>query len=305
MGYSNIGTAKQQRWVEVTPEDLRDLQGVTDHVEYQKVLRRNHKHDQTITTKGNTTMATAKTNTTAALSIDDVLAALRDVIDAHLSGGVAPAAKAPGKSPTKPTKVVEPDEDEDEDDEVATFKATMEKKTLAALKKEAISRGYLKEDVADASKEDLIESIVDDEFNQSEDAVDEDEEDGDLDPDEADEDEDDEDEEDGEEDDEDEAEEGYSEEDLQPLTLTALKKIAVEAGYAMADLKGYDKEEVIALILEESDEDAEDEEEDEDELDEDTLNDMSLAEVKAVAKENGVRIKPGMKKAQIIEAILA
>ena len=304
MGYSNIGTADQQRWVEVTSEDLRDLQGVTDHVEYQKVLRRNHKHDQTITTKGNTTMATAKKNTPVEVNpVNDVLAALVDALMAYL-GVEEPAAKAPGKSPTKPTKVVEPDEDEEGEDEVAAFKATMEKKTLAALKKEAISRGYLKEDVADATKEDLIESIVDDEFNQSEDADDEDEEDGDLDPDEADEDED-EDADDEDEEDEDESDEGYSEEDLQPLTLTALKKIAVEAGYAMADLKGYDKEEVIALILEESDEDAEDEEEDEDELDEDTLNDMSLAEVKAVAKENGVRIKPGMKKAQIIEAILA
>jgi hypothetical protein len=111
-----------------------------------------------------------------------------------------------------------------------------------------------------------------------------------------------------EEDDEDEDEDEAEEPSLKPraayskMTLVNLKKAAVaDAGLALADLKGLDKDAIIDLMFGEVEE--ADEEEDE-EVDEEDLRAMSLAEVKAVAREQGIKIKAGTPKDEIIELIL-
>ena len=62
---------------------------------------------------------------------------------------------------------------------------------------------------------------------------------------------------------------------------------------------------VIDLILGEGDEDeAEDEDDESEELTEDDLKGMSLAELKALAKEYGVKAKPSVSKADLIDLIM-
>lgn len=113
-----------------------------------------------------------------------------------------------------------------------------------------------------------------------------------------------------------EEEEGFDAAELQKKTLRALKKMAVEVGYDMDDLDGYDKDDVIALLMEENGEEAEEEEEDEEEEDEEESEDdedtiteddlrlMSLAELKALAKEEGFTVKAGSNKDAIIDMLL-
>ena len=128
--------------------------------------------------------------------------------------------------------------------------------------------------------------------------------------------EDDEDEDDEDEDEEDEAEDDdeddrYTREDLLAMTLTELKRLGKDVGFTVAELKGMDKDAIADAILElyeapeDDDEDAdEDDEDDDDVITEDGLREMSLAELKALAKELGVRIKAGTPKDDIIELVL-
>lgn len=241
-------------------------------------------------------------------SFNKFLTDLRDMIDAHLSGVADAVVAEPKKSSAKPSTKV----DKEEVVEEATDReAELMKTNIRTLRKMAIELGFDEDEVADADKETLVESIIEeggdtttdadadtDEDDETEDVEDaEDAEDDDAEEDEEEEDEDDEEE-------DDEEAEGYTREDLEGLTLAALKKIAKEEfEETTASLKGLDTDDIIDLILGEGDE--EEEEDEEEGLTEEDLEAMSLAEVKAVAKDNGVAVKAGMKKADIIEAIFA
>ena len=103
----------------------------------------------------------------------------------------------------------------------------------------------------------------------------------------------------------------YTRDDLLGMTLAELKALAKEVGFTVADLRGMDKDAIADAVLalydeaDESDEDEADEDaDDEEELDEDALNAMSLAELKTLAKELGIRVKAGTAKDDVIELIL-
>lgn len=244
------------------------------------------------------TMAPKAASTNNNIDTASLIADLIAVLQKH-AGSEPVVAEPPAKSKAKAA----PEIDDETGVEAGTERrAELEGMTLAALRKAAIAAGFEKDDVKGASKEDIIESLLDDEDVEQEDEDDEVAESEDDDEDVA---------ESEDEDDEDDGEsEGYTAEDLEDLGLTALKKIAKdEFDETTASLKGLDREDVMAIILGESDEDA-DEDEDEDEADEDDedeyteedLESMSLAEVRALCKEYGVTVKPGMKKAALIEA---
>lgn len=128
------------------------------------------------------------------------------------------------------------------------------------------------------------------EFSMLEDDDDEDEEDLDEDDD-SDEDEEEDDEEDEDEDDE---------EDLSELSLKDLKAKAKEMGIKVK--KGMSKDDIIELI-EESMDDEDDEEEEDEEEDEIDYEELSLKELKALAKERGIKVKKGMDEDDIIELL--
>lgn len=242
-------------------------------------------------------------------SFNKFLTDLRDMIDAHLSGVADAVVAEPKKSSAKPSAKV----DKEEVVEEATDReAELMKTNIRTLRKMAIELGFDEDEVADADKETLVESIIEEGGDTNTDAdADEDDETEDVEDaedaedDDAEEDEDEEEDEDDEEEDDEEAE-GYTREDLEGLTLAALKKIAKEEfEETTASLKGLDTDDIIDLILGEGDEEEEEDEDEEEGLTEEDLEAMSLAEVKAVAKDNGVAVKAGMKKADIIEAIFA
>jgi hypothetical protein len=181
-------------------------------------------------------------------------------------------------------------------------RANLSKKSVAALRKIALQEGYEDEDVADASKEDLIDTLAEDDDVDSEEAEDEAEDDTEDDEEEltidlGDDDDEEEaaDEEDGDE---------YTRDDYEGMSLSELKAIAKEAGYTASDLRGQDADAIIDLLLGEEEDDEEEDDEGDEELTEDDLLAMSLAELKELAKEEGVRVKAGMKKADIVDAIL-
>jgi Rho termination factor, N-terminal domain len=193
-------------------------------------------------------------------------------------------------------------------------RASLSKKTVAQLRKIAIQEGYDDEDVADADKDDLIDALASDDAS-DEDA--EDDEDGDVEAEDLDtpDIEADEDAEDEGEDDEEEAGEDdeYTRDELEEMSMKELKDIAKEMGYTAADVRGKDVDALVDLLLGEDDsgEDSEDEadedaegEDDEDALTEDDLAEMSLEELKELAEEYEIELKPRMRKASIIDAIL-
>lgn len=98
--------------------------------------------------------------------------------------------------------------------------------------------------------------------------------------------------------------------DYMEYSLVDLKELAIEdIGFTAAELKGKDKDSIIDMILniDEAGEDDEDEDLDDDEdasLTEDELRAMALTEVKKVARELGVRFKPGTSKDDIVDLIL-
>jgi hypothetical protein len=119
----------------------------------------------------------------------------------------------------------------------------------------------------------------------------------------------------------------FSEEALNDMSPAEVKAVMKEAGWTLADLKGKSKDDMIEEYVAEfggasdddadgDDEDPEDDEdddtadgdddadEDEEELDEDALLAMDLPDLKALAKEYGVKIARGAKQADIVAAIL-
>ena len=101
----------------------------------------------------------------------------------------------------------------------------------------------------------------------------------------------------------------YDADELTTKSLRALKLIAVnEFGYDGDDLAGLDRDTLVDLILNPDEEDEEDEadtdEEADEELTEDDLKSMSVAELKALAKMIGVRVKPGVSKRQLVALLL-
>jgi hypothetical protein len=233
--------------------------------------------------KGNTIMApkTALTVADADLIIDRLLARL---------------AGTNGASPSKPAA-----SEQDEDNSTDSYETW----TLKALRDELADRGYDKKELAKADKDTLVETLRD--SDQDSDGDDEDAEES-----EEDEDTDTEEEEDEDADEEEESE-GYTRDVLEGKNLRELKKIAVEElEYDRASLNGYDQDSLIDLILgeeaeeteDEDDEEEEDSEEESEELDEDALMAMDLSEVKAIAKEYGVKVTRGAKQADIVAAIL-
>ena len=104
-------------------------------------------------------------------------------------------------------------------------------------------------------------------------------------------------------DDEDDAddEEELTREEAMQYTLVELKGIAKDSGFAAADLKGLDKDGIIDLIFE--DDDADDDT-DEEVLTQDDLEGMSLAELKALCRDNGITVKRGSTQESLIEALV-
>lgn len=128
----------------------------------------------------------------------------------------------------------------------------------------------------------------------------------DDDDDDADDDADDEADDDSSDDDDDDDDARFERDDLMAMSLGDIKSLATEVGFDAADIQGKDKDALADLILSvyESGDDDSDAADDDDEITEDQLRDMSLAEVKGIAKEMGVRVKAGASKDDIIELIL-
>lgn len=200
----------------------------------------------------------------------------------------AKAAKGKGKAKAEP----EPDDDEDEEGEDEdenefdrdALTAELKKKRLPSLKKMALEAGFDEEEVEEADKDTLVESLVD---AAAEDAGVEDDED-----------EEDEDEDEGEDDE-------LTREDYEAMKLPALKNAAKEAGLKASDIKGLDKDGIIDLILgEDEDEDEEDDEGDDDEwYTRDELDEMSDAELKALCKDNDITVPRGAKHKKLVDLL--
>jgi len=111
---------------------------------------------------------------------------------------------------------------------------------------------------------------------------------------------------------------GYmTREDYMEMSLAELKALAKDdVGFTVAELRGKDKDAIVDMLLEvteeelsggadDDDSDADDSDDsDDEELTEDDLRSMSLAEVKNVARELGVRVKAGTSKDDIVDLIL-
>jgi hypothetical protein len=103
------------------------------------------------------------------------------------------------------------------------------------------------------------------------------------------------------------ADEGFSRDELLAMSLSEVKALAKDVGFTVPDLRGKDKDAVADLIMsiyDATDDDADAADDDDEEITEDQLRDMSLAEVKAIAKDMGIRMKAGIAKDDIIELIL-
>lgn len=201
---------------------------------------------------------------------------------AATKGKKAPAKGKAAKEEEAEVETEEDDEEEDEEDGEVSREEELEAMSLKELQKIAINLGYDKADVKDAEKETLVQSILEDEGDEE-----------------------------GEEEGEDEGEDDETRAELEAMTLTALKKVArTDYELTAADYKGMDKEALIDLILEtagdaEGDEDVDSEDDDEFEgYTEDELNDMSLAELREVAKDWELVVRAGTKKAGLVKLIL-
>lgn len=115
------------------------------------------------------------------------------------------------------------------------------------------------------------------------------------------------------EEDADEESDNYTRSELIGMSLIELKGIAKEVGFTTAELRGMDKDAIADAIMalysdadaDDDDDDADaDDADDDDAITEDQLRDMSLAELKTLAKELGVRVKAGTPKDDIIELVL-
>lgn len=107
----------------------------------------------------------------------------------------------------------------------------------------------------------------------------------------------------------DDDDDAVSKDELLALTLTELKALAREAGHKTAELKGLDKDALIELLSDEGDDDEDDDEDDEDDDDKDgltvaDLEDMSLAELKALVRDNGMSVKRGSTSEDLIDLLV-
>jgi hypothetical protein len=225
-------------------------------------------------------------------------------------------------------------EDDADDDGVAAETERLNALGIRALKAEAKAAGYDPADLKDLTKEDLVETLLG-EFTSGESAEDEEAESEDDEEEVAD-DEAEEEAEDDEEADEAEAEvsgDYWTKADFDEMDVAGVKECMKEEGWTAADFKGKSKADLVAEYLEwaegdpkagdaDEDEDAEDEdteaeeveddesdeeEGDEDEgeeLDQEALEAMELSEVKAVAKELGLKPKKGESKDDLIQRIM-
>lgn len=238
---------------------------------------------------------------------DQFIAALAELVG-QFGGTVAPApAKAtPAKKAGKAAPVEEPEDEDDEDEaeedegetdeEESEFdreerKAELESMPLAKLRKIATDLDQFEDDdIKAANKASLVKNILDAEeeaFGAEDEAEDE----------EADDD------------------EGYEREALAKMTLAQVKKIAVdEFGFDIADLRGYDKDSVIDLIMEEQGEETEESDEEDEEEGEgedytrEELEAMSDAQLRALHKEyEGElgKLKRGTSRDDIIDALMS
>jgi hypothetical protein len=207
------------------------------------------------------------------------------------------ATKAAPKA-AEPVEDVEDEDDEadveaegtDEDEIDAARRAELEAMRLPALRALALKREFKEPGVQAASKEDLIEAIIEDE--RSERLADGEGEEA--------------------EDESDDETVTFTREDLEAKGIRELRALAMEQGHSKADLTGLKVADVIDLILGEGDAAAEEEDEAETEEEDDeegyyTREDfdaMSLAELKAVAREYDMKIPAGIKKPALIDALL-
>lgn len=231
-----------------------------------------------------TEVAVTKKTAAPAKSIDDLIEALNEALIGF--GYVITEQPATKSRRTKAAAEPEPDEDDEVAEEADDEDDGLDDMSLVQLKKLAKQRNFDPDEVDSASKKELIATIRADMAGEGE-GDDEDTDDEDT-----------------------EDETVYEEAELKKMTIVKLRKLAVEEfGFTPKDLEGKDKAAVIEEILEEqengSDEDDADDEGEDEGYTEEELQAMSIAEIKAVAKEAGIRIKPGMKKAAIIEEILA
>lgn len=283
----------------------------------------------TITLKGNKTIMSDLNLTAAQIKIaHDAFAALAAIFAPTVDvteAPEAPAAKVSTRKAKATKAVAEPVEEEtsEEDDDKAARKAELEAMTLAKLKKEAVELGFDAADLKDVPKEDIVQSILDDEFA-DEDGDDADDDDDDSESDDDDADDDDESDEDDSEDDDDDAEEEAEDDDLSYADADALSLKDLRAyvlSYDQDDLdeagitKTSKKPALMEFLFPNGDEDeADDADEDEDdaddeeveELTEEMLNEMSLAELKKVyVKYSSAKAAPaGVTKAKLIKLIV-
>lgn len=213
---------------------------------------------------------------------------------ASVSVSNAPAAKTAKSAAEVETEIL--DEDETRALSIKDLRALAvrleldEQKVKSGILAELEEKGHFGEAEEDEDDEEIGD-------------LEEDEEDEDTDEDEADEDDEEEDEDDEEGDEDEEGE--YTREELEDLSLKELREIAKEEGHKLPDYRGLDQEGLISLILGEDDEeDGDDEDEEEIELDEDALRAMPLEELKALAKEIGVKVPARVKQPALVELIL-
>lgn len=132
----------------------------------------------------------------------------------------------------------------------------------------------------------------------AEEPEDDDEDDEDIDDDDS----------DAEEDEEDGDDEYMTRDEYMEMSLSELKSVAIdEIGFTAAELKGKDKDGIVDMIMaliDEEDEEDEGDDDDDADITEDDLRSMSLTEVKKIAREMGVRFKPGTSKDDIVDLIL-
>ena len=256
----------------------------------------------TVASKAVTSKAVVKAHTLP--TAEEVVAAfskalgLLSLYDGPAAVGVdkiVPTKKA-AAAKVAPAEVEEEEEEEaDEDEAQEDRRIELEAMGIRALR--TLAKQFFDDaDVKDADKETLVENIL----SADEEAEEEEEE--------ADEEEEEEEEEEAEE--EEEEAEGFDPDELAEMGLVALKKLAVENGYAKADLEGYKKDDIIALLIpeeEEEEEEAEEEseeEEEEEELTEEELQAMSPVELKKLCAAYEIEVPRGTKKDGMITLLM-
>jgi hypothetical protein len=219
--------------------------------------------------------------------------------------GVTAAKRGKSTRGAKATKATpEPEVDEPEDDDVEeetadTLRAKYSAMKIVALRKVAVAAGFDADQVAEATKSDLIDTLV-------EDALGNDDED-----------------EDGDEDNEDGEDETPSADELKAMPIAALRRYAASQAEDASELKGLSKAELIEWLTSDDEEEGDEDEDDSDdadddhwphtaaELDDDTetfdrddLEQRSIKELKDQCRELGVRLKAGLSKSQIIDLLM-